>query len=156
MKKLLAVLVAAVIIAGLIFGSTLVASSASDFSKSNLGSTAISPAASPGPTVVLDTQFVKWSKKTKMQIMGYGFKTGQELHLMVTDANGVVSDFTMYDCKPSVKVTKQGVFGTEWTGAGRMISKKLLNPGAYVLEVTDENYKTLASTPFFVGNKPKK
>ena len=138
MKKLLVVCTAAVIITMLIFGSTLVATSAT---------------ATPGPTVVTDKPVQKWDKKGKITVLGSGFDEGQELHLMFTDATGVRVDFTSYSVSPAVEVNENGAFAGQWKGLGRFISKKLLKAGAYSIEVTDADYNILASTPFQVLEK---
>ena len=137
MKKLLCVLIVAVMIAGIVFGSTLVASSASDSSN-------------PSPNAVVANPVVKWDKKAEIQILGSAFTPKQQIYLLITDSNDIRSDFTAFDCAPEPVPNEQGAFATEWSGLGRMISKGLLEPGAYAIEVTDENYKTLATAPLWI------
>ncbi|MFC1971073.1 hypothetical protein ACFLV0_03965 [Chloroflexota bacterium] len=137
MKSLLTILISVIVIASLVFGSSLVASSATDSNN-------------PGPNVVVADSVVKWDTTAKIQILGCGFKPEQEIHLLITDVNGVLADFTMYACTPVPVTNEQGAWATEWTGLGRMLSRKLITPGAYAIVVANENYETLAAAPIWV------
>ncbi len=99
----------------------------------------------PAPTVAMGTPLVPLDKKAKAVIMGAGFQPGQEVYLLITDANGVQSDIE-YALKPVPKADAAGAWSTTWS-CGRYIKKKLVKEGAYVITVTDTKYKPLAYVP---------
>lgn len=107
-----------------------------------------------GPVAFVATPNVAMDKKAKMVIMGTGFKPGQELVLLFTDANGVLTDIG-YALKPAPKADATGTWGTTWS-CGRFISKKLIKKGAYTITVADSDYNTLAVAPVNFYAKEKK
>ena len=97
---------------------------------------------------------VPMGKKAKVSIMGTGFKPGQEIALLFTDANGITANIEAYlDPKPEVNVN--GRFFTQWK-CGRYVSKKLIKPGVTAIKATDGDYSLLAhdSILFSMGDTP--
>ncbi len=135
MKKLLSVLIAAVIITGIVFGSTLVASSAGE---------------NQGPTLTIVNPVNSTGKGEKVAILGGGFEPGQELRVMVVDsAYGVKSDVG-YALTPAPVANDAGAFAAVWGGYGRYVSRGLLGAGVHALYVTDIEYNVLAHATFVV------
>ena len=93
----------------------------------------------------MGTPMVPLDKKATAVIMGTGFQPGQEVYLLITDANGVQSDIE-YALKPLPKADATGAWSTTWS-CGRYVQKKLVKAGAYVITVTDTKYEPLASVP---------
>ncbi len=145
MKKLIGGLIAAILVAVLVFGT-------------GVGITGASPAgeSEPAPTVVVVDPILKLDKKTQVVIMGAGFEPGQEIHLLVTDVNGVRADVGA-TLDPEPVANEVGAWATAWTGAGRYISKKLIKEGVYTITVTDAEYNALASVAvaFYDAKKPE-
>ena len=108
-----------------------------------------------GPVVVLGTPLVKMSKKSKVVIMGTGFKPGQEVRVLFNTPDGLQSDIG-YALKPEPKVNKSGTWGTAWS-AGRYVGRKLIKGGVYTITAADGEYNPLATAPVtFVKPKAKK
>ena len=111
-------------------------------------------AGEPGPTVMAGTPVVKMSKKSKVVIIGSGFKPGQEVRILFTTWDGVRADIG-YALKPQPKANKVGAWTTTWS-CGRFVRKKLIKEGAYTLTVTDAEYNPIAHAPVsFVAAKKK-
>jgi hypothetical protein len=110
----------------------------------------------PTPIVVVASPMVKMDKKATVSIVGSGFTPGQELALLITDANGVHSDIGDA-LKPEPKANESGAWYTTWS-CGRFISKKLVKEGAYAITVTDTDYNPLAHAPvaFYKAKEKKK
>jgi hypothetical protein len=106
-----------------------------------------SPLLSVSPVVAM-------GEDTKVSIMGAGFKPGQEVALLFTDANGVTADIEAY-LDPKLEVNSKGEFYTEWN-CGRYISKNLIKPGVTAIKATDGDYNILAhdSILFTKGDMP--
>ena len=96
------------------------------------------------PTVVMGTPRVPLDKKAEAVIMGKGFQPGQEVFILITDANGIQSDIE-YALKPIPKADADGAWTTTWS-CGRYVRKKLVKEGAHVLTVVSTQYEPLAST----------
>lgn len=145
MKKLIGGLIAAILVAVLVFGT-------------GVGITGASPAgeSEPAPTVVVVDPILKLDKKAQVVIMGAGFEPGQEIHLLVTDVNGVRADVGA-TLDPEPVANEVGAWATAWTGAGRYISKKLIKEGVYTITLTDAEYNALASVAvaFYDSEKPE-
>jgi hypothetical protein len=109
----------------------------------------------PRPTVVVDTSKVKMSKKAKVVITGTDFKSGQEVNLLFTAADGVKSDIG-YALKPKPVANHTGAWTTTWS-CGRYIKKKLIKEGTYTITVTDTEYNPIAdaSVEFYAEKKTK-
>ena len=109
----------------------------------------------PNPTVVVVSPMVKMGKKTEVSIVGCGFTPGQEIKLVFKDVNGIMTNIGD-DLKPELKVNENGAWHTTWS-CGRLISRKLVMEGAYVLTVTDSDYTPLAQAPLaFYEEKEEK
>lgn len=102
-------------------------------------------ASHPAPIVVMGTPMVPLDNKAEAVIMGAGFQPGQEVFLLITDANGIKSDIE-YALKPVPKANAAGTWSTTWS-CGRYVKKKLVKEGAYVITVTDTKYEPLAHVP---------
>ena len=101
----------------------------------------------PVPAVVIQPSHVlKLSSKTKVAIMGSGFKPGQEIRLVVTQSDGSMSDIGS-QLKPEPVADKYGVWATAWT-VGNYSRKEVAKPGVYLLKACDADYEVLATAPF--------
>ena len=106
------------------------------------------------PVLSTGTPLVKMSKKSKVVIMGSGFKPGQEVRILFTTPDGLQSDIG-YALKPTPKADKTGSWATTWN-AGRYVGRKMIKGGAYKILVTDEDYNPIAHTPVFFQAAKKK
>jgi len=106
------------------------------------------------PVLSTATPLVKMSKKSKVVIMGSGFKPGQEVRILFTSPDGLQSDIG-YALKPTPKADKTGSWATTWS-AGRYVGRKLIKGGAYKILATDEDYNPIAHTPVFFQAAKKK
>ena len=97
----------------------------------------------PGPTVVMGTPQVPLDNEAEAVIMGTGFQPGQEIYLLITDANGIQSDIE-YALKPIPKADASGAWSTTWS-CGRYVKKKLVKEGAHVITAVNSKYEPLAS-----------
>jgi len=97
------------------------------------------------PTVAMGTPMVPLDSKAEAVIMGAGFQPGQEVFLVITDANGILSDIED-TLKPLPKANAAGAWSTTWS-CGRFVKKKLVTEGAFVITVTDPQYVPLAYVP---------
>ena len=107
-----------------------------------------------GPVVVAATPNVAMDKKAEVVLMGTGFQPGSEITILITDADGVLTDIGS-ELEPEPKADETGTWGTTWN-AGRYISKKLIKKGAYAIQVTDSDYNPIAVAPVNFYEKPKK
>ena len=133
MKKLIWGLVAVILVAGLVIGTSVGVTGASPAGQSN-----------PGPTVTVATPVLEISKNAQVVIMGSGFEPGQEVNIVFTDVSGVRADIAT-ELDPAPVANDVGCWATAWTGCGRYCSKKLIKEGVYVITVTDVEYKALAT-----------
>lgn len=106
------------------------------------------------PVVVVGTPNVAMDKKASVVIMGTGFQPGAAITILITDANGVLTDIGS-ELKPEPKADATGTWGTTWN-AGRYISKKIIKKGAYTFQITDSDYNPIALAPVNFFEKPKK
>jgi len=106
------------------------------------------------PVVVVATPNVAMDKKASVVLMGTGFKPGAEITILITDADGVLTDIGS-ELKPEPKADGSGTWGTSWN-AGRYIGKKLIKKGAIAIQVTDSDYNPIALAPVNFYEKPKK
>ncbi len=106
------------------------------------------------PILATGTPLVKMSKKSKVVIMGSGFKPGQEVRILFTTPDGLQSDIG-YALKPIPKADKTGSWATTWS-AGRYVGRKLIKGGAYKILATDADYNPIAHTPVFFQAAKKK
>lgn len=123
MKKIIFVLVAGIALAALVGCSMM-------------------SAKGPAPTLMA-AQKVKMEKKTEVAIDGTGFTPGKEIKLVV-DIDGVMTNIGD-DLKPELQVGQNGTWKATWD-CSRLISRKLIKEGTYVLTVTDGDYSPLAKT----------
>ncbi|MDF1590948.1 MAG: hypothetical protein P1P89_05475 [Desulfobacterales bacterium] len=119
---------------------------------SGLGSICI--AGDTGPVLAMGTPLVKADKKASVVIMGSGFKPGEELSILVTDANGLQTDIG-YALKPVPKADSTGTWATTWN-AGRFVSRKVIGIGPCKITVTDADYNPLAHSVVFFQKVEKK
>ena len=106
------------------------------------------------PVLSTATPLVKMSKKSKVVIMGSGFKPGQEVRILFTTPDGLQSDIG-YALKPTPKADKTGSWASTWN-AGRYVGRKLIKGGAYKFIATDDDYNPIAHTPVFFQAAAKK
>lgn len=100
-------------------------------------------ATASGATIVMGTPRVPLDKEAEAVIMGKGFQPGQEVFLVITDANGVQSDIE-YALKPIPKADAAGAWSTTWS-CGRYVQKKLVKEGTFVITAVSTKYEPLAS-----------
>jgi hypothetical protein len=107
-----------------------------------IGFASPSLAAEMGPVLTMATPIVKMNKEAEVVMMGTGFMPNQELNILITAADGTVSNIAL-DIKPTPKADASGTFGCKWKPK-RFLSKKLITGGAYKIEITDTDYNTIA------------
>jgi hypothetical protein len=103
--------------------------------------------------VKVDPQINLLAKNVAIDITGTGFKPNAEVRILLTDLDGMQTDIG-YALNPETKTNSTGTFFTIWT-ADEFIKAKLLAPGAFVLTVTDAEFKPLAETNVFFKPAPK-
>ncbi len=102
--------------------------------------------------LVVDTPQVTLSKKTVVQLSGHGFKPGQEIAVLFTAVDGVLSDIG-FALDPAPVADQDGNWKTTWK-CGRFIKKKLIKAGTYTLKAADTDYNVMAeATVTFVSGK---
>ena len=145
MKKLIWGLIAVILVAGLVGGTSV-------------GITGASPAgeSESALTLTVATPVLEIGKKTQVVIMGSGFEPGQEVNLLFTTMDGVRADIG-YALDPAPVANDLGAWAAAWTGAGRYCSKKLIKEGVYTITATDGEYNALAtaSVAFYDAGKPE-
>ena len=110
--------------------------------------------AAAGSTVIIEPSTVlKQHKKTKVTVMGSGFKPGQEVRLIITQSDGSITDIGG-GLDPEPVANKDGVWTTAWT-VGRFAHRRIAKPGVYVLRACDTDYNVLATVPFGYYNTKK-
>jgi len=108
-----------------------------------------------GPQLLFDSSEVDLAKETKIKMKGAGFKPGQEVKILFTDVNGMLTDIE-HSLDASPKANDKGEWKATWK-AKRYISKKLIKAGEHMFKVADDEYNVLASTSLkFVGKFKKK
>ena len=93
--------------------------------------------------MVSATAMVKMAKDAEVSIMGKGFKPGQEIAILYTDASGATADLEAYLDPKEIKADASGNWSAVWK-CGRYISTKLINKGVSAIQVTDSDYTLLA------------
>ena len=96
--------------------------------------------------VIQPSNVLRMDKSTKVVIMGSGFKPGEEIHLVITQSDGSISDITS-ELVPEPKANEFGVWGTAWT-VGDYSSSSVAAAGLYILKACDANYEVLTTVPF--------
>ena len=101
----------------------------------------------PDPTVIIEpSHMLKLSSKTRVAIMGSGFQPGQEIRLLISHADGSISDIGS-QLKPEPVANEFGVWATTWT-VGRYSKSKIAKAGIYTLKACNTDYQVLATAPF--------
>lgn len=104
------------------------------------------------PKLIVETPKVTMSKQAKVSLSGQGFKPGEEVAILFTAVDGVVSDIG-FALDPQPFADKKGAWATTWK-CGRFINKKLIKEGTYTLKATDTDYNALAeATVTFISGK---
>ena len=107
-----------------------------------------------GRVVTAGTPLVKIEKKVSVILMGSGFKPGEELSMLITDASGLRTDIG-YALKPELKADATGTWATTWD-ASDFLKEKMVNPGPCKIVVTDAEYNPVAHTVVFFQEAEKK
>ena len=92
--------------------------------------------------LMVDPPKVTMSKKATVSLSGQGFKPNEEVVILFTAVDGVVSDIG-FALDPQPVADQTGAWTTTWK-CGRFISKKLIKEGTYILKAADAEYNTLA------------
>lgn len=102
--------------------------------------------------LMIDPPTVTMSKKATVNLSGQGFMPGEEVVILFTAVDGVVSDIG-FALDPQPVVDESGAWTTTWK-CGRFISKKLIKEGSYTLKAADAEYNVLteATVMFKAGN----
>jgi len=116
---------------------------------------ALAPKSEPGPVVMVGTQEVTVSSKAKVVIMGCGFTPKQEVRVLFTTQDGVLSDIED-GLKPKPVANEIGTWVTTWT-LGRY-SRIIKEAGVYTITAADSDYNFLSQVPiaFYPEKKEKK
>lgn len=98
------------------------------------------------PVLAVDKAMAPMDSKGSVQLMGAGFKPGQQINILFTSKEGSVSNVS-WAIKPEPVPNDQGTWSTTFT-YGRYVSRKMVEPGqAYVITVTDGDYNFLCQVP---------
>lgn len=125
MKKLLVVMATMVLIFGLVGCATF----GGGGSKS-------------APQLLVVTPEVELSKKATVDLKGVNFTPDQEVALLFTDVNGVMSDIG-FATDPQPVADKTGAWAATWN-CGRFVDRKLIKAGTYTIKAADVDYNVLA------------
>ncbi|MDJ0811841.1 MAG: hypothetical protein QNJ02_16440 [Desulfobacterales bacterium] len=123
MKRVFCILTVAFVIAGLVG----CASTGKDKSSAKM---------------MVEPASVAMSKKAVVGLSGQGFAPGEEVVILFTAVDGVVSDIG-FALDPQPMADDTGAWATTWK-CGRFISKKLIKEGSYTLKAADAEYNVLA------------
>lgn len=93
-----------------------------------------------GPNVVVTPAAAAIDKKSKVTIMGSGFKPGQEISILFQDEYGALSVIK------EAKANSRGSWATVWT-LGRYTRRGIIKDGIYAIMAADNEYNVLASAP---------
>ncbi len=107
-----------------------------------------------GPVLVVATPHVALEKKTEVVVMGTGFQPGKEFTLMITDADGVLTDIGS-SMKPELKAGANGTWASTWN-ASDYAKSKLITNGVYLITAADTDYNPIAQAPVNFYEPPKK
>lgn len=97
-----------------------------------------------GVSFVVTTPVVELGKEAKVVMYGTGFAPKQEIMLMFVDNIGVPSVIMVESLKPVPVANKEGAWATVWSCAPYLQS---IPKGTVMINVTDKDYRTLASAP---------
>ena len=125
MKKLLVAMATMVLIVGLVGCTTFGAGGSK-----------------PAPQLVVVTPEVELSKKATVELKGLNFAPDQEVALLFTDVNGVMSDIS-FAVDPQTVADKTGAWTATWN-CGRFVSRKLIKAGTYTIKAADVDYNVLS------------
>ncbi len=123
MKRVFCILTVAFVIAGLVG----CASTGKDKSSAKM---------------MVEPASVAMSKKAVVGLSGQWFAPGEEVVILFTAVDGVVSDIG-FALDPQPMADDTGAWATTWK-CGRFISKKLIKEGSYTLKAADAEYNVLA------------
>lgn len=107
----------------------------------------------PAAEVAVASPVVAMAKKLKIDIIGAGFETDEEVRVLFTDADGMQTDIG-YALEPAPKGNKSGAWVTTWT-VDEFIKAGLVKPGVYTLLVTTNEFKPIAQTAIVFQEAPK-
>lgn len=119
-----------------------------------LGLAAVSTVYAGSASLATDPKIIALDKKGKVTLKGSGFKSGQELRLLLTTVDGVKADIGHY-LKPVPMADSDGNWSSSFK-YGRFVKKKLIKQGDYELLITDISYKTILATNLTFKKKKKK
>ncbi len=107
----------------------------------------------PRPNVVVSPSAVNLVSGSKIAIMGSGFEAGQQVHLLLRDNNGIVSEVAGA-LDPAPVANNNGNWGTVFTVGD---FSKVASTGVFSVIAADENYTFLTSAPlgFYVAKDPR-
>jgi hypothetical protein len=92
--------------------------------------------------LMVETPTVTMGKEAVVNLSGQGFKPGEEVVILFTADDGVVSDIG-FALDPQPVADNSGAWATAWK-CGRFISKKPIKEGTYTLKAADADYNVLA------------
>ncbi len=103
----------------------------------------------PVPSVSIIPQVVPLTKTTEVVIMGFNFTHSKEVRILFTDLAGAKTDLGDKLDPNTVVSNGRGAWVVKWTkdSFNEIITGKLLQADVYGIEVTDADYKVLASVP---------
>ena len=97
------------------------------------------------PVLMVANPKIPLSKGSKFHLMGAGFEPGQKINILFTSENGSLSNVS-WAIKPEPVPNDSGTWSTTFD-CTRIISKKMVKEGVYVITVTDSEYNFLAHAP---------
>jgi hypothetical protein len=134
MKKAIWALIAAILVVGVVAGSSSGIAGAAPDSKSN-----------PAPAVTVVNSVNKLERKVSIVIIGSGFAPGQEARLLLLEPKfGTTTDLD-WSLDPVPVANDSGAWITTWN-SDRYVQRGLLAEGVYSITVTDNDYNSLATT----------
>ena len=134
MKKAIWALIAAILVVGVVAGSSSGIAGAASDSKSK-----------PAPAVTAVNSVNNVERKVSIVIIGSGFEPGQEVSLLLLEPKfGTTTDLD-WSLDPLPVANDSGAWITTWN-SDRYIQRKLLAAGVYNITVTDNEYNPLATT----------
>ncbi len=109
----------------------------------------------PGTLEILTPVLDLANKETDVKLKGTGFTPDQEIIVLYTDGDGIRTDVGWaLDMAP--KADANGVWEVTWD-AKRVVQKKLIKEGEYMITVADADYNEIDSKMVkFIGKLPKK
>lgn len=109
----------------------------------------------PGTLEILTPVLDLANKETDVKLKGTGFTPNQEIIVLYTDEDGVLTDVGWaLDSEP--KAGADGAWEVTWD-AKRFVEKKLIGKGEYLITVADADYNVIDSKMLkIVGKLPKK